>query len=92
MTDCITRQEEPIETQPDARCRLHEIGHGCAGILRCERDGSGVSPSIRPVKSSVDEMKGRSVEGLVFRRADVASREKNSNEEGKEEDEVRRSR
>lgn len=92
LTNRVTWQEEAIKAQPNARRRLHEVGHRSIGILRCQRDGRGVSASIRAEKCGVDEMQGRGVEGLVFRRSDVTSGEKNSSEEGKKKDEVRRSR
>jgi len=56
LANCRSGQEEAIKAQSDTRGRLHEIGHRCAGILRRQRDGRGVSTSVCAEKCRFDEM------------------------------------
>lgn len=78
LANDFTWQEKTVEAQPNARCRLHQIGCCSGWILRGERDRCRRAVRIRSVERSVDEMQRRCVDGLKLRRTDVASAEKNS--------------
>lgn len=92
LTNGVGGKQKTIETQTHARRRLHEIGRGSGGICRGQRDRRGVSTRIDAEKRRVDEMHGRRVYRLNLGRTDIASGEKNSDEDGNENDELGGSR